>query len=106
MFTNYNAESLEPLRNLVELEYINMCFVYAGPFDGFLGMKNLKKLWITGCDWTWNEYLAIYEKFPECRFSAARSSDSSTSDGWRVGDDYWAIYNMFRGNYLDPIFMD
>lgn len=106
MFMNYNAETLEPLRDLTELEYINMCFVYALPFDVFLGMPNLKKLWITGCDWTWEEYLGLCAAFPTCRISAARSSNSSTDDGWRVGDDYWAIYHMFRGNYLDPLFMD
>ncbi len=107
VFMNYNVQTLEPLSHLCNLRDLNISYLWAPrDYEYLYGLTNLQRLWINQCQITPEERQGLEENMPSSCEVHISESESSTGGGWRDGSDiYWAQFNMFRGNYIDDIFL-
>ena len=106
IFMNYYVESLEPLSHLPHLRDLNISYVLrARDYQYLYGLTELERLWANCCKLSPQEREDLRNNIvPTCELHVAED-ESSTGGGWRDGSEkHLAQYNMFRGNYLDPIF--
>ncbi len=105
LFTNVitDLSALSELQNLLDL---NICFNKISDFTPLYGLKSLERLWMYNSNCYDERYpvnpdkvKTIKKALPHCRVD---STSYVTQGGWREGERYEKIREMFRSNVFIP----
>lgn len=91
-----NVTDYSPLLNCTALEDLNICYTQ-GDSAIIAQMTWLKRLWWTGSSMTYDQLLALIDALPDTQFE--RPGLSSTGNGWRDGENYYAMRDILGMPY-------
>lgn len=90
-----DPDDLIPLLSLTALEDLNLSYSFGEHPEVIGQMSWLKRLWWVGAAYYSTE---LYERLPQTKMCF--SGISSTGNGWREGENYYAMRDAFRMPYF------
>ena len=84
------ASDLSPLENLTKLEHLNISRVPANDLSPIMGLSNLKRLWSNGNPHLEAQVAQFQEKYPDCQ--VVTKGGNSVSYQWRYTDSTRQYY--------------
>ncbi len=99
-----HAQDLSFLEVCKDIEDLNISYTSVNSIEYLTDLPHLQRLWMENCGISYDDYIRLTEIYPEARI--VYYGTGSIDQGWRDGDHYWAMRDMFFNNYVNPIYED
>lgn len=96
--------NLRVLKNLTELEDLNLCYNPVTTTEPIRALPNLQRLWNYATDIPAKEIAALYTLYPDTQI--VTSGSGSVDQGWRSGAHYDAMRSMVINNVIDEVYRE
>lgn len=103
LFAN-NISDMSVLKNLTELEDLNLCYNPVTTTEPIRELPNLQRLWIYATDIPAKEIAALSTLYPDTQI--VTSGSGSVDQGWRSGAHYDAMRSMVINNVIDEVYRE
>ncbi len=99
-----HVSDLSFLQYTPELVDLNISYNPVSDASYLSGLPKLERLWMEHTYIPYADYAQLCETYPDAKI--VYYGEGSIDQGWRTHERYYAMRDMFKNNYIHPLFMD